>query len=936
VSSLTLPNGQSYTFGYDQKWGLVNSITYPTGAKVTYTWGVNSKSESYNAATPDNWNSFVLNGGKKDCYFRYDLPVVKTRIVSFDGTNPSMEQDFSYSTTWGTNGFWSSKKTTVTTTDLVRPSNPKTVTVYNYIPRFPPLLRTGSSSKSVIPTEDSVLYQGGSGNTLRKIKKVWLGIDLLGAECEILDNGKVSGKFYQYQQFSSPAYVWSSGMSDQVTDLAEYDYGQGVTSACTQPASATSPARETKTQYASIPSSTLWQPASAAAIPQTNDRPSVIQVYDHGSLLSETDLSYDQTAISSVSPLAYNHDETNFGPGQIPGRGNPTTITKKCFQSCPGDSTITAQYDETGQIVAVTDANGNASGATAADHTTKLSYKDNYSTGGTPPGNTNTYVTSITRPTTNGVKHQSSFTYEYTFGELTASTDENGQKTTYQYNDTWGRPTLVSTPDGGQTTLTYNDNPPSPSFTSDELITSASSLTTTSIEDGLGRIVQTQLTSDPKVIYTSTSYDAFGRTYQTSNPYRSASEATYGLTTYSYDALGRTTNVTRPDGSSAVTSYTGRATSVLDEGNGTSPIQRISQFDGLGRLSSVCEVTSSTQFGSNGSPAQCGQDITAIGFLTSYQYDALGNLSGVQQGALSRSFAYDSLSRLLTATNPESGTTTYTFDSNGNVITRKRPAANQTNGSVTVATTYSYDFLNRLTSTTYSDSKTPSITRKYDTTLELGLGLDNTIGRLSAEYVKAPSGTTLSGKVYSYDPLGHVIDNSQCTPQNCASSTAFSVTYGYNLLGQTQSSSNGQGIVLTSSYDGAARLSTLTSSLSDVNHPGTLFSGPSYSPFGSLTAASLGNALNEARVYDCRGRVIFYTSVVSPNLPSTSGVNNTGGCPNSTAMTQGTNSGILTSSLTERLKLDLIWPELNSPPFSNRSDSMTTPWRAWIGAGVAQ
>ena len=86
----------------------------------------------------------------------------------------------------------------------------------------------------------------------------------------------------------------------------------------------------------------------------------------------------------------------------------------------------------------------------------------------------------------------------------------------------------------------------------------------------------------------------------------------------------------------------------LDEGNGNGGkrVERVSQIDGLGRVASVCEVTSSTQLGTGGTPGACGQDIAKTGFLTSYTYDVLGNVLSVAQGSLSpRSFAYDSLSR---------------------------------------------------------------------------------------------------------------------------------------------------------------------------------------------------------------------------------------------------------------------------------------------------
>src|SRR3989441_7326202 len=130
-----------------------------------------------------------------------------------------------------------------------------------------------------------------------------------------------------------------------------------------------------------------------------------------------------------------------------------------------------------------------------------------------------------------------------------------------------------------------------------------------------------------------------------------------------------TTLFRSPDSSVLQTSYAGRAISVTDEGNGSVSVQRVSQTDALGRLTSVCEVSSAAVIGAV--PAACGQDISASGFLTTYQYDALNNLTQVSQGAETRTFAYNSLSRLTSATNPESGSTSYTYDANGNVLTKQ-------------------------------------------------------------------------------------------------------------------------------------------------------------------------------------------------------------------------------------------------------------------------
>src|SRR5207245_5310539 len=106
--------------------------------------------------------------------------------------------------------------------------------------------------------------------------------------------------------------------------------------------------------------------------------------------------------------------------------------------------------------------------------------------------------------------------------------------------------------------------------------------------------------------------------------------------------------VTQPDGSPVSTSYAANQTTVTDEAGK----KRKSQTDGLGRLTIVWE------------------DPTRLNYETDYTYDVLNNLLTVNQKGNDpnsanwrpRTFTYDSLSRLLTAANPESGTILYTYD----------------------------------------------------------------------------------------------------------------------------------------------------------------------------------------------------------------------------------------------------------------------------------
>src|SRR5205823_2380814 len=109
---------------------------------------------------------------------------------------------------------------------------------------------------------------------------------------------------------------------------------------------------------------------------------------------------------------------------------------------------------------------------------------------------------------------------------------------------------------------------------------------------------------------------------------------------------------------------------------------------------------------------------------------------------------------------------------------------------------------------------------------------------------ESTAGPNPTGAVFSYDELGHLVDNSQCTPQNCSGNGSFVITYnGYNVLGDPGTASNGMGTTFTYGYNVAGRLTSLTSSLSDAQHPGTLLSSVHYNAFGSPVSSAVGSAL---------------------------------------------------------------------------------------------
>jgi len=860
MQTITLPNStvsnpQKYTFGYDPTYGLLNSIKYPTGGSVTYTWGANLHSES-----------LALGGSgymSKVCWYQHGWPAIQKRNVSFDGTHQALEQDFAYTTTWGTGSGanqWTQKTTTVTTKDCARASScsvaPSFQTVYTY--RSAPVCCSLFSGQS--PVESTVVYKDFNGSVLKTVTKNWnlSSPPQLLSECVTLPSGPTAGAFYAYAGFNL------------VSDKKEYDYGILASNACAQGASspASTATRETVITYQSFPPTPF--PGTSMS-----DRPSTVKVYGNGTLLAETDYAYDQTSVATVSPTAVSHDETNFSPSNN-NRGNATTKTVRCFvgaTNCP-NSVIKYAYDETGQVLTMTDPKLNV---------TQFSYVDSYTSGGTPPGNTNAHVTRITYPPTSGASHVENFSYDYANGQLTVSKDQNGQPTTYKYQDPFARLTEIDYPDSGQTLLSYNDTAPNPSMTTCKLINGAPGATCSAASppagwmvtlgsmDGLGHVIHTQLNSDPDgVDTTDTTYDGLERVFTRSNPHRAASSPTDGTTTYLYDALGRTKQVTQPDSSTVITSYTGRAADTMDEGNGngTRKIERVFQTDGFGRLVSVCEVTSSTQLGTGGTPGACGQDIAKTGFLTSYAYDALGNLLSVNQGSLSpRTFSYNSLSRLLCAANPEiasvtcpnpdngsytAGTIRYSYDANGNLATKIAPKPNQSNTSVTVTTTYGYDALNRTTGISYNDGSTPSVTNQYDQSSEIGAV--NDVGRRT--YASVSSGSTVLYKrsLVTYDKMGRLQLEYQCAPDTCALDR-YNVGYAYDLIGDEKTVTAGfpaaGSQTQTNLYTSAGRLQKASTTLAQF----AVLDSLHYTPLGAPASASVGPSMAESWSYNNRGRI---------------------------------------------------------------------------------
>ncbi|HZQ23303.1 MAG TPA: RHS repeat-associated core domain-containing protein [Terriglobales bacterium] len=697
------------------------------------------------------------------------------------------------------------------TTKLTDPQNNETVITFNG--EFETLrdVYSGSSNSGTLLEEVTTCYNGTPSSPCGgSVVTPFSQVTMQRS----FDGGLQSRVDTQYDGYGS------------VTELDEYDFG------------ASSATRKTTTVYAILGNNN-----------NIVDRPSSVTVKDaNGTQKARTEYFYDEYALQGTGTLP-NHTNP---PSGTP-RGNLTTV--KRYTSATTTLNQTLKYYDTGLVYTSTDVNTTA--------TTTYTY--GYCASAFP--------SIVNLP----LSLSRSMIWNCTGGVPTSISDENSKASTYTYDDPYyWRPHKVGYADGGETSYTYHTGsaPPLWSVDSTTKIDSTHNLTGTTTLDALGRVTKSQVTSAPEgTITTTTLFDVNGRVASRTNPQLSTSSPTDGTTSYIYDALGRVTTVTHPDTSAVSTTYYRGATKVQDEGNGTARVTKVYQADGLGRLASVCEVTSATLLGISGTPSACNQDQPATGFLTSYTYDTLNNLTQVIQGGLnSRQYSYDQLSRITSETTPESGNTTYTYDTvtKGDLYQRVAPKPNQTL-SATVTTTYTFDGLHRLTQKSYNDGTTSTVKFAYDQTSAFGFtSLPNPKGRMTSAWTVSGS-TTLAAQIFKYDAVGRVSDNSQCVASLCNSaSTFFAMPYTYNFLGEPLTFPSGGGFSYAYTYDLAGRPSSLTSGLAyDGNHPASLLSGISFNPLGEMTHDTLGsgtanNGISESRTYDSRGRLTSaFSDVIS-------------------------------------------------------------------------
>ena len=546
------------------------------------------------------------------------------------------------------------------------------------------------------------------------------------------------------------------------------------------------------------------------------------EVYDgSGNLAAHTNYGYDNLPVTSSSGV----------PQHVAVSGQRGNLTGMTQYSSSGETLASSfTYEDTGSVLTSTTPNGTAN----------YSYDSTF-----------VYATGLTPPTpSSGVSLPTSLGYDTSHTGLpTSSTDPNTAQTGYKYADPLLRMTEIDNPDGGKTSVFYR----STVQTGIESYQNASTYADTEVQqDGYqrsSRVAVANGQSSNPWYQSDTCYDGNGNVTFTSyayqgNEWNTAKVCSGAGDSYAYDALGRITKVTHADGTAINYTYSGRAVQSGDE-NG---VTRISQTDGLGRLTAVCEISSSTLQGA--APTACGLDISGTGFSTTYAYNLANHTTTTTQGAQTRVFQTDWLGRPTLIQQPESGQTTYSYayNSTGLAVTRQRPAANQSSSTTLTTTTTQYDTLGRAISISYSDGVTPTTYYNYDTNPYQSWSAETTTNlKGNLAIASRFSGNTLiTSTLFSYDAMGRVLNLWQCAPSICGTVNQASrpIAFNYDWTGNKTLVDDEVTGGLTYAYSPAGEVTSISPQLVSnvVNGP----SGP--------ISYTLGNGLSAARSYDTLSR----------------------------------------------------------------------------------
>ncbi|MCV9930889.1 hypothetical protein OIU80_01210 [Flavobacterium sp. LS1R47] len=468
--------------------------------------------------------------------------------------------------------------------------------------------------------------------------------------------------------------------------------------------------------------------------------------------------------------------------------------------------------------------------------------------------------------------------YAYnTLGQVTKSTNYMGVVSDFTY-DNWGKLTTNTSTNVSQTPLVinivYEKRSDGGYMTTNTTNTDSKTIT---VFDVLGRavITTTKGFAANSMVSKQVVYDALGRKTKESEPSLSSPDK---WTLYEYDYLMRPTKITLPTDKIQTIAYNGLTTTSTDDGRTTT-----ATVDALGNKIQTTDPggTISFVYYANGSLKESNYE----GNKVTVSIDGWGNkVAMTDPSAGTYTYSYDAFGQIKTETTPN-GTTSFAYDDAGKT-TEKTIKGTNTDSK----TTYAYNSLNQITSSTFTNIFESSVITnnyEYDTYKRISRTIEttpyatftkeltyDTYGRADKETsIAAASGKTSAKTVKNTYQNGF--------PWQIVDDTTQQILWQTNALnerGQLIGASLGNGIVINNTYDqygyaekfkhdktGTApvNIMTLTTTFEPkrgnlTNRTNSLFNWNEnfkYDELDRLTSYYNAQGVPETQSYDAKGKI---------------------------------------------------------------------------------
>ncbi len=558
----------------------------------------------------------------------------------------------------------------------------------------------------------------------------------------------------------------------------------------------------------------------------------------------------------------FSYDGQSFATGQQSTltRGNVTTEDHytSCGTSANSFATsglirVTSAYDQYGNPVATTDADGNAGnnshvGCTIGSTQYSICFTYDSTFEAVPQSLTNALGQRVTTTSTNAAGGG--------FGLWpTTTTDANGQITTAAY-DPMGRQTSTTLPGetSGLTTTTtsYTDwctgtsaQTPCVEVDTTQRLDSGTTVTSRAFYDGWGDLVETRAPGpNGQDVVQYADYDPSGQVVFLSNKYFVSAytggpgasafatpDASQAGTSYTYtnlrsttvkDALSHTTTTTLSVVCGVVSSDSAcyEASTIVD------PLghQSATYSDALG-----AETYSQTFTGNSPSTY-------AVYAATSTTYDLQGDVAKVTypNGTSAATYTYDDTGRETGMSDPNRGTQSYSYDANGNLI--ELVDARGSAGTIFIG----YDALDRQLWRNTSNSATGAyVTYSYDSTANGNLGGGHVTGET---FTGGPNRSLSGSESFVYDGRDRLTSQTLTV-----GGTSYTTQTAYNDANQVTSLTYPDGEVVSQNYTNEGWLGGVTTQQKGVTT--TLLSQAGYTGPGGAAGLMTSALLNAC---DCQ------------------------------------------------------------------------------------